>query len=125
MTENVQTTEQTVREILGVTYDGFGFQNRNDLIERIVTVLDDDSKRFMEDDGDASEAAENVRAMLWSAFSDGGASAGATCELFYTLGRFDELGWVKEEGHWMDFNNYSVSSLQDRLERARAKAAVA
>lgn len=118
MAENTNT-EAVVRDVLGMTYDAFGFQQNTDLIEKIVTVLEDETKAIKDDDEDpkdASPAAEFVRSRLWSRFSGGGASAGATTELFLTLGRGDELGWVRDEAHYPD---YMVEDLPERLREAR------
>lgn len=118
MAENTNT-EAVVRDVLGMTYDGFGFQRETGLIEKIVAVLEDEAKAVKddyEDPKDASPAAEEIRGMLWSRFSGGGASAGATTELFLTLGRKDELGWVRDEAHYPD---YMVEELPERLRQAR------
>lgn len=119
MTANTNT-EAIVRDVLGMTYDQFGFQKRNDMIEDIVLMLNDE-KQMVKDDptdpNDASFAAEWIRSRLWSAFSGGGASAGATTELFLTLGRGDELGWVRGQATYPD---YMVANLPDRLARYRA-----
>ena len=92
-----KTTEEVVREVLGKTYNQFGFDRATDLIADFVATLEDPTQAVMEDEGDASPAAEKIRARLWSRYSGGGASASATADLFYTLGRQDELGWVVEQ----------------------------
>ncbi|MBC9705950.1 MAG: hypothetical protein H9W81_13460 [Enterococcus sp.] len=118
MTANTNT-EAIVRDVLGMTYDQFGFQDATDLIEKIVKVLDNEKntvKDDPEDPKDASFAAEYIRSRLWSRFSGGSASAGATTELFLTLNRENELGWVRDEAHYPD---YMAANLPARLQKAR------
>lgn len=97
------STEETVREVLGLTYDGFGFQQDTRTIDKIVSIVDDASKRGSEYGEDTSDAAEEVRQTLWSRYSGGGASAGATVNLFLMLDRENELGWVKDEAHYRPY----------------------
>ena len=92
----VQTTGVVMR-VLGRTYDQFGFHRDKELIADFVKTLEDPAKAVPEDEGDASPAAEEIRSRLWSRYSGGGASASATSDLFYSLGREKELGWVKEQ----------------------------
>lgn len=112
------STEAIVRDVLGMTYDQFGFQQDTELIADIVKVLDDINKMVKDNDdpNDASEAAEYVRECLWNRFSGGGASAGATTGLFFMLGREDELGWVRGESRYSDS---MLAELPERVRRAR------
>lgn len=91
-----QTTE-AVSKVLGRTYDRFGFNRDKKLIADFVTTLEDPSKAIVTREGKPSEAAESIRTRLWNHYSGGGASANATSNLFYALGREKELGWVVEQ----------------------------
>lgn len=96
-------TVDTVNEVLGKVYNQFGFATSG-LGERFANLLNDPSKAIVEDEGDASAAAEEIRKTLWSYYTGGGASASSTCQLFYTLGRQNELGWVEGEARGFIFN---------------------
>lgn len=96
-------TAETVNDVLGKVYNQFGFATSG-LGEKFAAMLNDSSKAIVEDEGDASEAAGEIREQLWNRYSGGGASASATCELFYTLGRQNELGWVEGEAPGFRFN---------------------
>lgn len=109
-------TEEAVREVLGLTYDGFGFQKDTSTIDRIVAIVDDATKRGSEYGDRASDAAAKVRETLWNRYSGGGASAGATVELFIMLDREDELGWVKDEAH---YRPYMAEELPFKILKAR------
>lgn len=89
--------EEVARKVLGKTYDQFGFNQNSRFVSDIVKILNDPAKSVPEDEGDASPAAEEVRKRLWGQYSGGGASASATSNLFYKLGREKELGWVEEQ----------------------------
>lgn len=89
-------TEEKIVEVLGKVYNQFGF-DQSDLPAKFAELLNDPSKAVMEDEGDASEAAEKIRERLWNRYTGGGASASSTCALFYALGRENELGWVRGE----------------------------
>lgn len=99
MFEN-ETTETVIRKVLGLTYDRFGFKNDTSTVERVAALL----AAEIPEDVSTSETAGKVREILWNRYSGGGASAGATCNLFYALGRQDELGWVTEEAHYGQFD---------------------
>jgi hypothetical protein len=90
------TTENVVRTVLGKMYDRFGFGKDTHLISEIVTILDDPEKSKLDDEV-VTPAASEIREMLWNRYSGGGASATATADLFHTLGRQNELGWLLEE----------------------------
>lgn len=95
-----QTTEEIVRETLGKSYDQYGFQGNTRLINDFVATLNDPSESFVMTDGDASSAAQSIRASLWVVFTGGGEvyytmASKATAELFTALGREGELGWIK------------------------------
>lgn len=95
-----ETTEATVRETLGKSYDQYGFQGNQRLIRDFVAILNDPSESEITTDGEASSAAQNIRASLWVSFTGGGEvyyalASIATIELFTALGRENELGWIK------------------------------
>jgi len=89
-------TETTIIETLGKVYNQFGFE-QSPLPARFAALLNDPAKSVVEDEGDASEAAAEIRKTLWSYYTGGGASASSTCQLFHVLGRENELGWIKGE----------------------------
>lgn len=97
METKTTTTENVVRVVLGKMYDRFGFNKDAQLINQIVTVLDDPEKSKPLSDDDVTHAAAEIRETLWNRYSGGGASATATADLFYTLGRQNELGWLLED----------------------------
>ena len=108
MFEN-ETTETVIRKVLGLTYDRFGFKNDTNTVERVAAIL----AETVPADGE-SEVAGRVREILWNRYTGGGASAGATCNLFYALGREDELGWVIEEAHYTQWDyDYFVNQLSN------------
>lgn len=109
MFEN-ETTETVIRKVLGLTYDRFGFKNDTRTVERVAELL------ALEVPADKSKAktAGKIREILWNRYTGGGASAGATCNLFYALGRQDELGWVIEEAHYTQFDyDYFIKQLSN------------
>lgn len=93
-------TEITVRAVLGKMYDRFGWFGLNEntrLINQIVAILDDPEKKRVPSVDAVSYAAVEVREALWNNYTGGGATASATADLFYTLGRQNELGWLLDE----------------------------
>lgn len=98
-------TESIVRIVLGHTYNGFGFQNHDELIAGIIETLNNPEFTTPEYEGEteASAAAAKIRETLWNRYSGGGASATATCNLFYSLRREEELGWIRGEAG--DYND--------------------
>lgn len=107
MFEN-ETTETVIRKVLGLTYDRFGFKNDTSTVERVAAILAEP----LPTDGRKSKAAGKVREILWNRYTGGGASAGATCNLFYALGRQDELDWVIDEAHYGQFDyDYFINQL--------------
>lgn len=95
----VKNTEEIVRKTLGKSYDQYGFQGNERLINDFVATLNDPSESFIMAYGDASSAAQSVRASLWVVFTGGGEvyytmASNATIELFTALGRENELGWI-------------------------------
>lgn len=99
---NSPDIEVTIREVLGISYDVADTQTEDDFISGIAAILEDESKsklthELLEGD-EASAAASEIRMLLWQRYGGGGvASANVTCNLFLTLGRVGELGWVTKE----------------------------
>jgi hypothetical protein len=109
MFEN-ETTETVIRKVLGLTYDRFGFKNDTHTVERVAAILAEPVPA----DASEYEAAGKVREVLWNRYSGGGASAGATCNLFFALGRESELGWVIDEAHYTQWNyDYFINQLSN------------
>lgn len=117
-----QTTEETVREVLGMTYDQWGFDEDAEQIANIVALLEDESKRTADTSLEqTSEAALEIRETLWNRYSGGGASASATCQLFLVLGRTDELGWIISEAN--GFKQWQQEMFLEKLAEVRSKTA--
>lgn len=105
-TVTADVTEEITRVVLGATYGAWGFHNEPSLMNSLMEVVEDVEKREIDESygATASPAAEEVREILWNRYSGGGVSAIATCNLFYALGRQDELGWVRAEaGNYSDY----------------------
>lgn len=110
------TTAEIVDEVIGKTYSRFGFVPGGDISDIITELVEDPKRAELDHEGDTSNAAEKVRQTLWGTWAGGGASAGATCELFIALGREEELGWVKGEAH---FKEYDREDFLYKVEQAR------
>lgn len=104
-------TEQAVRAVLKKTADQSGRKYDEHLVSMLLVTIDgpDAQTKF----GDITEemsslAVLKVRAHLWGSFPPDVASL-ATCNLYYLLGRQEELGWFEEcvpgyEFHTEDFS---------------------
>jgi hypothetical protein len=89
-----KTTEAVSLEVLGKTYDEFKYDER--FVRHVVATLEDPDMASVRDAGGASNAAVWLRSSLWVGHGGGFEMASrATCDLFYTLGRQDELGWIE------------------------------
>lgn len=106
MNLDAATVEQTVKEILGEMSCQFEFAEDSKLVTALVTALMNENCSVMKHKEDtASFAVELIRNHIWDALvwrnTDSDAfivdSAVTTCNLFYTLGRESELGWIKEQ----------------------------
>lgn len=97
--ETAKGTEKTVREVVGKTFDIAGFQDEAELVAFIVRTVENPDKSVPKYEGAVSPAAFEIRFALWTTYSDGNraSSAKATADLFHTLGREGELGWLLEE----------------------------
>lgn len=90
-----KTTKEVVIEVLGNSSD-YGFENDERFVRHTVCVLEDESMKIAEVEVNASPAAEWFRASVL--FDLGNVEASSlTCDLFYTLGRQSELGWIEEQ----------------------------
>lgn len=89
--------ESVARHVLGKTYDRFGFNSNSAFVSDIVKILNNPVYKKVTYEGTPSDAAVAVRDRLWGQYSDGGASATATADLFHKLGREKELGWIVEQ----------------------------
>ncbi len=101
MTQTTKTTSEIIADILGPVYNRFGFENDVWVKEHILELLENPEKRnnHWDDEDEPSEAAEAIRAVLWSRYSGGTVSAAVTSNLFIELGRENELAWLPKEGN--------------------------
>lgn len=93
--------EEAVRSVVGFRFGKWGFHQENELIAQIADVLESEENTKMGSEG-ASIAAEKVQHILWDRYRGGymGGPALApvsTCDLFHSLDRDDELGWIAIE----------------------------
>lgn len=82
MFEN-ETIEAVIRKVLGLTYNQFGFRDDTITVARIAAVLGEGAH--------TPKAPERVREMIVRRYPGDKAAAVATCNLFYALGRENEL----------------------------------
>lgn len=105
-------------------------------LQRRVSSVLEDADRSASENG-ASQAATEVRDMLWDDYSEmngnkdtskgGFASAASTSDLFYALGREKELGWIEQDapgyGHQVERNlrtDALFSSMQQLISESPA-----
>lgn len=95
-TQQTATTADIALIAIGSTYARFGYTADTETHRDIVSILNDDANRAPEygDEGEGSIAAATIRQRLWGLGGGGTASVAVTCNLFYALGRADELAWV-------------------------------
>lgn len=95
-----KTTEEIVTEFFGkpcYQSEQFDFKNDQRFIRHLVAVLEDPTEAVIEEEGNASPAAGWLTGSLL--FELGGEVAkSVACDLFYTLGRQNELGWMDKQG---------------------------
>lgn len=117
------TVEESVREVLGLTYNWKGFQRDTYTIESIVSILDNPEKMHFEEDKN-SAASEEVREILCNRYYGEGLSAGTTCQLFTALGRTDEISKFSREARFTAWSAQSFYRLIDsnRLKRELREA---
>lgn len=101
-----KTTKEIVLEFLDkpcYQSEQFDFKNDERFIRHLVAVLEDPTEAVIEEEGYASPAAGWLRSSLL--FELGGEVASSlTCDLFYTLDRQNELGWIEEDIPGYKFN---------------------
>lgn len=98
METSTAINHQTVLTVVGKVYDRFGFSENTEFVNEVVAILDDPSFSVVDEDANnASLAARKIRDRLWTNYSGGTTSAAVTCDLFYSLGRENELGWIVAE----------------------------
>lgn len=88
-----KTTEEVVIEVLSNS-SNYGFEHDERFVRHTVCVLEDLSMTVAEFGVNASPAAEWFRAGVLFDLGNVDASS-LTCDLFYTLGRQSELGWIE------------------------------
>lgn len=82
--------ETIVRDVLTRTYGRYWHVGDKETLARVVEILNDTA--LVKDPH--FEAASRVRAALWQGTVLGGPSAAATCNVFFAVGREDELGSI-------------------------------
>ena len=91
-----KTIEQIALEIVGKIYTEFEYDRR--FVRHLVATVEDPTMAVIPYEGAASPAAQWVYASLWSGYEGGyEPAATATCNLFYTLGRQNELGRIESQ----------------------------
>lgn len=91
------TTTDAVCQVLSKTYPRFDSVEHKSIVSKIVTLLDDPTKRYMDvDSGFESDAVYFTRMILLEVFRHGVSSVQATTELFNSLERSHELGWLAD-----------------------------
>lgn len=90
-----ETTTEAVSQALSSHYPRFDAEYQANIVSRIVTLLDDVTKSYVDvDSGFESDAAYGTRMILLETFSHGVPSVKATTALFNSLERGHELGWL-------------------------------
>jgi hypothetical protein len=93
ITAPARDIEAIVRGVLMGTYNRYWRSSDTETLQRVVEILNDPAlvkhPRF--------EAASRVRAALWQGTPLGGPSAAATCNVFFAVGREDEVGQIARE----------------------------
>jgi hypothetical protein len=108
MFEN-ENTETIIRKVLGLTYREYGFEIDTPTVKKVGGIL---AKPVPAEASD-SEAADEVREVLWDRHLTSWASAKATCDLFYALGRENELGWIIGEANYTHYDyEYFIGQLR-------------
>jgi hypothetical protein len=98
-----KATEETVRSVLDKASEQISLVVKEYLVLMLLVIIDghDSTVKYGGDDEDgehiepSSLAALKVRAHLWGSFPSEIASR-MTCDLYYTLGRQNELGWIEK-----------------------------
>lgn len=92
-----KTEEETVLEVLRKHYTQFNEETHKSAVANIVTLLHNETMRFVDvEDGFESDAAYLTRMVLLEVFRQGVSSVKATTEIFNSLERGHELGWLAD-----------------------------
>lgn len=94
-----KTTKEIVLEFLGkpcYQSEQFDFKHDERFIRHLVAVLEDPTEAVIEEEGSASPAAGWFYSSLMFELGKEAASS-VTCDLFCTLGRQNELGWMEKD----------------------------
>lgn len=102
-----KTTTEIALAVVRKHYHQFEIENDARFMSHLVATIEDPTMAGAEIEDLASPAALWVRASL--RYTDIAASESATCDLFYLLGRQDELGWIEEQvpGYQFSPEDYS------------------
>jgi hypothetical protein len=94
-----KTTKEIILEVLGkpcYQSEQFDFKNDARFIRHLVAVLEDPTEAVIEEEGNASPAAGWLSSSLLFELGREAANS-VTCDLFSTLGRQNELGWMEKQ----------------------------
>lgn len=92
-----KTLEETVLEVLHKHYANFNEETHGSTVVAIVTLLQNETMRFMDvEEGFESDAAYLTRMALLELFRHGVSSVKATIDIFNALERGPELGWLAD-----------------------------
>lgn len=92
-----KTSEELVCEVLSKHYAKFDSEANKGAVTSIVTLLNDKTKSYMDvESGFESDAAYLTRMILLEVFRQGVSSVKATADIFNSLERGHELGWLAD-----------------------------
>lgn len=92
-----ETTIEAVSQTLSSHYSRFDAVAHANVVSAIVTLLDDPTKSYVDiNSGFESDATYGTRMILLETFRHGASSVKATTELFNSLERGHELGWLAD-----------------------------
>lgn len=92
-----KTDEELVTEVLRKHYPKFDAETNSGTVARIVTLINDPDKKYMDvEAGFESDAAYLTRMVLLEVFRHGTSSVQATVDIFNALERGPELGWLND-----------------------------
>lgn len=91
------SVEAAVYESLSHHYPAFASDPSREFVDDIATLLNDQSKRYVDGcAGFESDAVYEIRMLLLETFAQGGASVKSVIHIFNKLERGHELGWLNE-----------------------------
>lgn len=92
-----KTSEELVCEVLSKHYVRFDSEANKGTVATIVTLLEDKTMSYMDvESGFESDAAYLTRMILLEVFRQGVSSVKATTDIFNSLERGHELGWLAD-----------------------------